>query len=207
MTCQGKVLRQRQDLNSGSHWATSIHLTKRKFFRHFFGFVLNFCFFPGFTAQLKRPLSSPTRNWTWVTAVNLEHLPVGHQATPHLTEIYQVPTHKGTGLDTRDMVLSLIDDSEEEEKKQEEEKGQLWRQGEQDSQRRWRRKQAAYTEEIKRRPECREQEAGILDEAGVGKHQPRLLLQPMMRCLALAWDTGSLWKAWKLEAAWSDFQF
>ena len=32
---------------------------------------------------------------------------------------------QGTGLGTRDMVLSRIDDSEEEEKKQEEEEGQL----------------------------------------------------------------------------------
>lgn len=63
MTCQSNVLRQRQDLNSSSHWATSIHLTKRKFFRHFFCF--EFLFFPGLTAQLTRPLSSPTRNWTW----------------------------------------------------------------------------------------------------------------------------------------------
>ena len=74
------------------------------------------------------------------------------------------------------MVLSRIDDSEEEEKKQEEEEGQLWKQREQDSQRLWRRKQAGYIEEIKRRPGCRERETGVLDEAGVDKHQPRLVL-------------------------------
>ena len=85
------------------------------------------------------------------------------------------------------MVLSLIDDSEQEETKQEEDKGQLWKQREQGSQRPWRRKQTGCIEEIKRRPGCREWEAGALDEAGaVEKQQPRLVLQPMTRCLALA---------------------
>ena len=59
MTCQGNVPRQGQDLNSSSHWATPIHLTKRKSFRHVFCFEV--LFFPGLTAQLTRSLRFPNQ--------------------------------------------------------------------------------------------------------------------------------------------------